>query len=102
MSTHAISTSGLTAAVFVLLTVAASVSSMPPSSEWSPIQTRSEPVSFAPEFFGQHSDVDHQETIRKIASIRNQMRTRSHLAHPESSPFVSSPKVASVSSDDSQ
>ena len=102
MSTNSISTSGLTAAVFVLLTIAINIAAVHVDSQWSPIQTRSEPVPFAPEFFGRHSDVEYPETIRTIAAIRNQMHTRSHQTHTESSPFASSTKISSVGRDDTQ
>jgi hypothetical protein len=92
----------LHAVVVVLVTFAIMVAATRDDSEWSPIQTRSGPVPFSPEFFGQHSDAHHPETIRTIAHIRSRMLTRSHRAHAESSPFASSPKIASVDSGDSQ
>jgi hypothetical protein len=84
----------------IIATVTLNVASVTADTGWSPVETRSGPVTFAPEFSGQYSQREHHDRLQMV--VRNQMRTRSHQAHPESSPFVSSPKVASVSSDDSQ
>jgi hypothetical protein len=43
------------------------------NAEWSPSQTRSERVPFAPEFFGQHSDQTHPETLSHISAIHSGM-----------------------------
>ena len=89
-------------AVAVLFPFAISVAALPDYTEWAPIQTRSQPVPFAPEFYGQYSDAAHPEIIRSIAAVRRRLLSRSHQAHSESSPFASSPKIASVGSDESQ
>jgi hypothetical protein len=89
-------------AVAVLLTFAVTVATANEYSEWSPIQTRSDPVSFDPEFFGQHSNADYAETVRAVTAIRKRLLTRRHQAQPEGSPFASPPEIASFGSDDSQ
>jgi hypothetical protein len=79
-------------------------------AEWSPSQTRSERVPFAPEFSGQHSDQTHPETLRQISAIHSGMRThgrfrtlgRTSQATSASSPFSRAPRIASIHSTDSQ
>ena len=80
------------------------------NTEWSPIQTRSERVPFAPEFFGQHSDQTHSETLRQISAIHSGMRTHGRLhtlgrtsqAASASSPFLRAPSTGNIHSNDSQ
>jgi|LauGreDrversion2_2_1035103.scaffolds.fasta_scaffold414584_1 hypothetical protein len=74
------------------------------NEEWSPIKTVSEPVSFSPEFYGQHSEENVPDVLRHASSIRFDSRTRNskERANSGGSPFVATPKIASVSVDEVQ
>ena len=95
-------------AAVVLLSAAFAIISAATGSvqneEWAPIQTVSEPVPFAPEFLGQHSEENNREVLRHIVEIRKNSYTRSNDDRSISggSPFVSLPKITSVTADDTQ
>jgi hypothetical protein len=95
-------------AAVVLLSAAFAIISAATGSvqneEWAPIQTVSEPVPFAPEFLGQHSEENNREVLRHILEIRKNSYTRSNDDRSSSggSPFASLPKIASVTADDTQ
>ncbi len=97
---------------FVIILAALSFSSAESdeNAEWSLIQTRSERVPFAPEFFGQYSDQTHHETLRQISAIHSGILAHGRLhtlgrksqATSASSPFLRAPSTVSIDSKDAQ
>ncbi len=73
---------------------------------WAPLETRSGPVLFSPDFSGQYSSEKLSEALRMVADSHGSMRTRSHGTQrsTDASPFASSPTIVgfSVNEDKSQ
>jgi hypothetical protein len=95
-------------AAVILLSASFAISFAATSSvqneEWSPVQTASGPVPFAPEFSGRYSEENRKEVLSHISAIHKSSHTRNNQDRVESggSPFASMAKIASVSIDDAQ
>ena len=76
------------------------------NTAWAPLETRSGPVLFSPDFSGQYSSEKLSEALRMVADSHGSMRTRSHGTQrsTDASPFARSPTIVgfSVNEDKSQ